>query len=475
MSSIPNTQNVSINKVGASASGLPAWRLVFKRELTDLWIGGKALPLILIYSILMGIMAYIYSLNTQLGLLSSSEAVSEMLRNAMAVSTFMGLIIGADSLSGERDRATLESLLLTPVNRRHIILGKLLAGISTWPAAYVIAIPYLYVLAQGDKVIGPALFWGAITGTVLVLGYTGMGMLVSFWSSSNKASYFVSLGIYALLLVPAELPGDAVEDSGQILQWINPMTAANHFLSEHLVNNRPVSEFWIWLISSAILAVLSVVLLLRYAGSTLRLEAGAGSKLWTKLRHAIGLSIIPSLIVVSLLASPAYAFQGEQVQAEGFTISIDSEYKLLKTGDEVEFNTVVTNDTPQASPPLTVAMNIINLDEAGDVVDPEDWSPERTQYINSLAPGKSADLNWTVNPILEGEFMVYMVLIPEPASAETTSHPIASSGIHLTVAPFTRLTPGSVLPFAIGEPILLLAITFFVYRHRRQQIDMGGS
>lgn len=475
MSSIPNIQNVPINKARASSSVVPAWRLVFKRELTDLWIGRKALPLILIYSILMGIMAYIYSFNTQLGLLPFNEAVSEMLRNAIAVSTFMGLIVGADSLSGERDRATLESLLLTPVKRRHIILAKLLAGISTWPAAYVITIPYLYVLAQGDRVLGPALLWGAITGTMLVLGYTVIGMLVSFWSSSNKASYFVSLGIYALLLVPAELPGDTVEATGQILQWINPMAAANHFLSEHLVNYRPVSEFWIWLISSAILAVLSVALLLRYAGSALRLEAGAGSQLWTKLRHAIGLSVIPGLIAVSLLASPAYAFQGDQAQAGGFTISIDSQYKLLKTGDEVEFNTVVTNDTPQASPPLTVAMNIINLDEAGDEVDPEDWSPERTQYITSLAPGKSADLKWTVNPIVEGEFMVYMVLIPEPASAETTSHPTASSGIHLTVAPFTRLTPGSVLPFAIGEPLLLLAITFFVYRHRRQQIDMGGS
>src|SRR5687768_9406227 len=120
MSSLPNTniQNVPINKVRASASRLPAWRLVFNRELVDLWIGGKALPLILIYSILMGIMAYIYSFNGELGLLPPKEAVYEILKNAMAVSIFMGLIIGADSLSGERDRATLESLLLTPVNRR---------------------------------------------------------------------------------------------------------------------------------------------------------------------------------------------------------------------------------------------------------------------------------------------------------------------------------------------------------------------
>ena len=54
-----------------------------------------------------------------------------------------------------------------------------------------------------------------------------MGMLISFWSGSNKVSYFVSLGIYALLLLPAELPGDTIESVGQFLQWINPMAATS--------------------------------------------------------------------------------------------------------------------------------------------------------------------------------------------------------------------------------------------------------
>jgi VIT1/CCC1 family predicted Fe2+/Mn2+ transporter len=472
MSSLPTIQNVSLPRVRTLSSARPAWRLVLRRELADLWIGGKALTLILIYSILMGIMAYIYAFNTQLGLLPSNEAVYEILRNAMAVSTFMSLIIGADSLSGERDRATLESLLLTPVNRRQIIAGKLLAGISTWPAAFVIVIPYMFVLAQGNGVMLPALFWGALTGTVLVLGYTGMGMLVSFWSSSNKVSYFVSLGIYALLLIPADLPGDAVEAAGQILQWVNPMVASNHFLSEHLVHLRPVSEFWTWLISSVLLAVLSVLLLLRYTGSTLRLEAGAGSKFWTKLRRAIRLAVLASLLAVSLLASPAYAFQGEAT--DDFAIAIDNDYELVKTGEKIEFNTLITNNSSQTSPALIVIMNVINLDTQGEVVDPEDWFPQRTQFIPSLPAGQYVELDWIINPSLEGDFMVYLTLIPQPASAETTSHPVASSGIHLTVAPFTGLKPAGVLPIAIGESLLLLAITFFVYRRRRQQIDIGG-
>jgi ABC-2 type transport system permease protein len=426
---------------------------------------------VLIYSLLLGGMVYIYSFNTELSLIPPKEAVYEMLKNAMAVAMFVGLIIGADTLSGERDRATLESLLLTPANRRQIIMGKFLAAFSIWPAAYVIAIPYLYVLAQGDAVLSPALFWGAVTGTILVIGYTGMGMLVSFWSSTNKVSYFIALGIYAALLIPAELPGKSAGAAGQFLQWINPMAAVNHFLSKHLVNYRTVAEFWTWLITSVVLAVVSMAVLM-FVGAGLRLEPGRRSKLLTKLGRAFGLSVIVGLMVVSLsLASPAFAFQEDQ----SLTIAIDTESKHVKTGDSVEFSTTITNTAAESSPPLIVAMNVINLDATGDVVDPEDWSPQRTQYMDAIGPGESATQNWIINTILEGDFMVYMVLIPEPESAEATSHPVTSSGIHLTVDPFTRLNPGGVLPFAIGGPVLLLAITYFVYRRRRQQIDMGGS
>jgi len=471
MSTTQNVQKMSVNKIKVSEKASPAWWLVFRRELTDLWIGGKAFNLVLIYSILLGGMVYIYSFNTELSLIPPKEATYEMLKNAMAVAMFVGLIIGADAFSGERDRATLESLLLTPANRRQIIMGKFLAAFSIWPAAYVIAIPYLYVLAQGDEVLAPALFWGAVTGTILVIGYTAVGMLVSFWSSTNKVSYFIALGIYAALLIPAELPGKSAGAAGQFLQWINPMAAINHFLSKHLVNYRSVAEFWTWLITSVVLAVVSMAVLL-FVGSGLRLEPGRKSKLWSNLGRAFGLAVIAGLMVASLLlASPAYAIQ----EAPSLTITIDTASKHVKTGDSVEFSTTVTNTAAESSPPLIVAMNVINLDATGDVVDPEDWSPQRTQYMDTLEPGESATQKWIINTILEGDFMVYMVLIPEPESAEATSHPVTSSGIHLTVDPFTRLNPGGVLPFAIGGPILLLVITYFVYRRRRQQIDMGGS
>jgi len=457
-----------------SGRTLPTWWLVFTRELADLWIGGKALYLVLIYSMLLGILVYVLSFNSELSLIPPKEMVYEMLKNAMAVSLFISLIIGADSLSGERERSTLEGLLLTPTSRRQIVVGKFLAGISAWPAAFAIAIPYLYVVSQGDEVLGPAILWGGLLGSVLVPAYTSLGMLVSFWSSSNKTSYFVSLGIYMLFLVPAQLPGRAQTGAaGQFLQWVNPVAATNHFLSKHLVNYRTLAEFWTWLTSPVVFAVLSLGLLFLYAGPGLRLEGGRSSRLWSAVRRATG-SLMLGCLILALGVSPALAFQGEAPQGSGLQISIDLDYMVVKTGDKVEFNTLVTNQGTQASPPLIVAMNIINLDAKGDVVDPEDWSPQRTQYIDSLPAGGSASLGWIINTILDGDYMVYMVLIPAPESQSATSQPVASSGIHLTVTPFTRLNPGGVLPYAIGGPIIVLLGIFLVFRLRRRAIDTGA-
>jgi hypothetical protein len=191
------------------------------------------------------------------------------------------------------------------------------------------------------------------------------------------------------------------------------------------------------------------------------------------------------LLVAGLLAvasAPAATLGQEQaaraasqVATPTIDVSIDLGATTVRAGTPVLYKTVLTNTGATATPPLIVAMNIINLNARGEIVDPEDWSPQRTQYTEGIAAGRSVTLDWRVNAILDGDYMVYMVVLPPPASTETTSHPVTSPGIHLTVTPYTRLNPGGVMPFAVGGPLVLALVIFFVYRHRRKQIDAGGS
>lgn len=196
------------------------------------------------------------------------------------------------------------------------------------------------------------------------------------------------------------------------------------------------------------------------------------NKLWSKLTRMVGLAII-TCMVLSLGSTRALALR--QSQGGDLALSISLNTGSVKTGDEVSFDSVITNSGSQASPDVIVAMNIINLDKEGDVVDPEDWSPQRTQYVESLTPGRSVTLSWTVNAILDGDFMVYLVAIPQPESADGSSQIAASPGLHLTVAKFASLNPSGVLPFALGVPVVLVLVIFVLFRIRRRQIEAGES
>src|SRR5437867_666341 len=252
----------------------PAWWIVFTRELRDLWVGGKALHLILIYTVLLGVYSYLFASNAELQLLPLKLMVLEIVKASVAVGMFVCLIIGADSFSGERERGTLEALLLTPASRRQIVIGKFLAALSLWPVALAIGVPYWVVLSKGDPVLAQALLWGPIMGSLLAPAMVAVGMLVSLRCNSNTASLLVSLGLYLLLILPAELLGPpAGMPRSDALQWINPLAASSRLLQESIVRNAPPHALRVWLTMPLLFAVLVPVALFGLARRGVRLTA----------------------------------------------------------------------------------------------------------------------------------------------------------------------------------------------------------
>src|SRR5256885_6415709 len=100
--------------------------VVLGQELRDLWLGGRALALCFAFSLLLSVIAYLVATNRALNFLEQRETVNLTLQVAIAVGALLTLLAAADAVSGERERGTLESLLLTPVPRLELTLGKLL-------------------------------------------------------------------------------------------------------------------------------------------------------------------------------------------------------------------------------------------------------------------------------------------------------------------------------------------------------------
>jgi ABC-2 type transport system permease protein len=61
--------------------------------------------------------------------------VNLTLQVAIAVGGLLALLAAADTISGERERGSLESLLVAPVSTLQLTGGKLLAALSLWFAA----------------------------------------------------------------------------------------------------------------------------------------------------------------------------------------------------------------------------------------------------------------------------------------------------------------------------------------------------
>jgi len=297
---------------------------------------------------------------------------------------------------------------------------------------------------------------------------------VSIWSNSNKMSLFVSLLVYLIFLIPTQFPGSAQKgDLGYTIQQLNPLQATSEFLEKVLVNNRTVAEKSPYLVAAILSAVVITGLLFLYAAPRLHLEGNAPRLTRPRWGRAANLLVIAGL-VISLALFPAAAQAAQSTDAEqALQISMDLPYTTVNAGDEIEFNTVVTNNGTEESPPMNVAMNIVKTGK-GDPVDPEDWSPERTQEVNPLAPGESAEQSWTVDAILEGDYMVYMTAIPKPDGPETTSQPVSSPGLHLTVKPFNQTNPGGVLPVAIITPLALILLSFLPRRRWRRGVNTGS-
>ncbi|HET9632668.1 MAG TPA: ABC transporter permease subunit [Terrabacter sp.] len=446
----------------------PVWWLVFRREFIDLWTGGRVMLLLILFSLVMSVTSALRQFESELSLIPPVEMAFLTILSGISFGLFVGLVIGADSISGERERATLEPLLLTPARPRQVVFGKFLAAMSPWPVTFLLTIPYVVVLAQGNDVVKEGLLLGALLGGLLAIAFTGFAMILSIWARSNRASLFASLVVYLVFLIPTQWPGSAQKgDLGYLIQQFNPLQASSEFLEKVLVNNRTVAEKMPYLLAAIFAAVGALAVLFLYAAPRLRLDRDGTRSALARPGRLAGLLLVGG-IAAALVAMPAGRAQAASTAAgQGLQISVNLQYKTVNAGDEVEFTTVTTNTGGAATAPLNVAMNIVKTGK-GDPVDPEDWSPERTQQVASLAPGESSEQSWTVEAILEGDYMVYMTVLPQPSGRNATSQPVSSSGIHLTVRAFEKANPGGVLPVAIATPVALMLIAVVPIVRRRR-------
>lgn len=257
----------------------PDWRVVAGQECRDLWVSGRGSLLLFFFGVMLSVVAYLNATNQALNFLEQRESVALTLQVAVAVGVLVTLVTCADAISGERERATLENLLLTPVPRRSIVVGKLLAALSLWGASYVVTVPYVWVLGRGVSIVVEALLVGLLVGSLLAAALAALGLLISAVSNSNKVSIAVGIFLLLALFAPTQLPTGLPQGRfGDLLGRLNPVGAGLHYITSVLVNGKSWTTDISYLVSPLLIAVLAGGALILGGSRLLRLGGGAKSR-----------------------------------------------------------------------------------------------------------------------------------------------------------------------------------------------------
>jgi ABC-2 type transport system permease protein len=253
----------------------PRWLVIAEQECRDVWTSGRGLILLFLFSVLLSAVTYLTSTNLALNFLEQRESVNLVLQFAVAVGVLATLVVSADGISGERERGTLETLLVTPVSRRSIIAGKLIAALTLWFATFGISIPYLWVLGREVGILGAALSVGFCVGTILAIGLGSIGLLISGASNSNKTSIVASIFLLLILFAPTQLPSGLPQGwFFEALLRANPVASGLTYISSLLVQGQSWTQDLSYLITPLLTMIIAGGALILAGPRLVRLTRG---------------------------------------------------------------------------------------------------------------------------------------------------------------------------------------------------------
>lgn len=169
-------------------------------------------------------------------------------------------------------------------------------------------------------------------------------------------------------------------------------------------------------------------------------------------------TLLMVLIALGLASPAAAATPLDQVTVTNDRATVDTQI-----GGRFEFTTTVRNDGDQAITGLVAHLNILSIDP-GTYVDPEDWSSQRTIYLDPIPAGGSQALPWRVQAVNDGQFVLYVAVTASAGPAPVA----AGDGIRLSAAAQSTVNAGGVLPVALGVPAVVLALTLLNAGRRRR-------
>lgn len=173
--------------------------------------------------------------------------------------------------------------------------------------------------------------------------------------------------------------------------------------------------------------------------------------------------------LIGLAPGAAQASYPTAAEANPVVVELDKTQSGIGLGQTLKFTSTVRAAGEVDVTGAIAHLNVLAVDP-GVYVDPEDWSGERTQYLDPIGTGEDETLEWEMQAVNSGRFVVYVAITSAGAGGEV----IASKSLRLDVAAQRTLDTAGLLPIAAGIPgaiALLIALVMIRRRRHRPVID----
>jgi hypothetical protein len=164
-------------------------------------------------------------------------------------------------------------------------------------------------------------------------------------------------------------------------------------------------------------------------------------------------------VVVGVSVAPTATAAG----ADSVSVTVAPAQIATTLGGKFAFTSTITNNGATDARGLIAHLNVLSL-RNGTYVDPEDWSANRTRYLDPIPPGQSLTLTWRMQAVNDGDFGIYVAVLPDSGAPVP---PATSPTIHLDVAERKTLNAGGIVPLVLGIPAALGLLALGVRIRRR--------
>jgi ABC-type transport system involved in multi-copper enzyme maturation permease subunit len=219
--------------------------LIARKEAGELLLSPRGLAWLMALAVALSAFALLLVGNTELSLLDNAQVVYDMVAIVTAMGGLLALVIGIDSVAGERERGSLVALLLTPASRDSILFGKLGGVAIAWAAMYALALPYLWAVGSTGQNLWQGMFLLALLGSPVVLGFGFLGMGLGSLLATARGG---------LLLGPS-LRQSAV---GRAFDLVNPFSAAVDGYDAVIIDSQTILAQWPHLAVAAVWLALAL-------------------------------------------------------------------------------------------------------------------------------------------------------------------------------------------------------------------------